>query len=583
MDRNEDNKGENEKESGYFKDFGVKLESEFEENTEHIKNKVLINEQNFFNTKDVHKSKEKKIVNKNVNNTESNIEERNTMVNSTKCEKVNDEACSKTIESNLNDPNYGKSVVESENNQSKNNKDNNANTSTYETKYTTNKSDDNIVNTEKINHNIIKDHEQTKNSKTQPNQIKKNENDIPTNNTTHVHNKIEYDNKEKLVCKKFDNKARSFETKCDYENKTDDSNSMYAKDDCEIVNNKLQNSSDFTSPSIVLQFKKTSENVEKFDFLNKKLKEKIKISLLKNTKNDNIIGDDNIHKLYRTQTVNKYDTLCINDKNNTMHVNNKNSAHQNLYKINARNSNYQPEKNNATENSQKHIKKSKINKNQISHSVFENNISDYFKEISKQTYDYIVKQNNAKIENEKVSSVSNKEKLISALVDYKDIEIENKKDRCDYRYGEIIENTNEQDNKYINRFFKKYKIDCNEKLETEDEFASLYIKQTEVNNKRKIKLEKLLKEKLQQKACLDALYMIDQSIVKMYYKKIKNKKKYKSNEYPIEIDEMLEKRRNFVRKYAEVLNRCVIDGENIFEDENVNTSEIGYDAKNFFK
>lgn len=220
-------------------------------------------------------------------------------------------------------------------------------------------------------------------------------------------------------------------------------------------------------------------------------------------------------------------------------------------------------------------------KNQISHISFENFVEKYFKEIDYSSFEYITKTRhiNLNIKSE-TNEISNKEMLISALIDDTEFDKNESMERYLKINNTVADDECDYINSGINAFFEENKIQA----QVEDnEILRMYKEQIAINNRRKAVLKDNLKRRMIYKSYLAAFKVIDDAMVKLYLKRIKNKKKYKNDEFFQEMNNILSKRRN-LKKEINVVEECedsLFEIGELFVEENVKTKDIGYVRKDF--
>lgn len=235
---------------------------------------------------------------------------------------------------------------------------------------------------------------------------------------------------------------------------------------------------------------------------------------------------------------------------------------------------------NTTRTQKAHVQREKT-KNQISHVSFESFIEKFFKDIDYSSFEYITKiKQSAYDVQDPGNEITNREKLISALID--DLGIEKVGPLEKYLRINCIkeQDDTENSNTVIDAFFDENNITS----QVEDsEIVKMYKMQMAINNNRKQILKERLRKRMVYKSYLAALKVIDDALIKLYLKRIKNKKKYKNEEFFQEINGILNKRRELKNEIKDVkqYEDCLYEIDDLFLTDNIGTKNVNYEHKDY--
>lgn len=218
----------------------------------------------------------------------------------------------------------------------------------------------------------------------------------------------------------------------------------------------------------------------------------------------------------------------------------------------------------------------------ISHVTFESYVDKYFKDIDFSLYEYITKIKQCTYDSkDKSNEITNREKLVSALIEQFDMEkIEPLEKYLKIDCFKEVENL-EISIKGIDDFFEDNGI----KTEVEDtELVKLYKKQMEINNNRKLIIKNKLKKRMIYKSYLSALKVLDDAMIKLYLKRLRNKKRYKNDEFLKEMSSIIKKRRELKEELKEhsKYEDFLFEVDELFVEDNVTAKQVNYNLKDFF-
>lgn len=224
---------------------------------------------------------------------------------------------------------------------------------------------------------------------------------------------------------------------------------------------------------------------------------------------------------------------------------------------------------------QKNLHCAEKTKNQVAHSYFENFCEKFFLDIN----EAILEPTQINIKKTFTKEISKKEKMISSLIDFADLNQIN----ISEKYVKIRgKSDNEFNDDVINKFFKENEI---EEEEIEHDLLKTYKKQIEINNLRKSIILKVMQTRMVYRSFLNSVRILDDNILKLYIKRIKNKKKYKNEEFFNELKFLIDKKKEFIKAFSgiEKYKDFLYELENLFCEENVNTKNYDYCGKDYFK
>lgn len=227
----------------------------------------------------------------------------------------------------------------------------------------------------------------------------------------------------------------------------------------------------------------------------------------------------------------------------------------------------------------KNVHQGEITKNQITHVFFEGFTGRFFADIDGAVFDKYTTNVDITVRSIHAQEMSNKEKLVSAIIDDFD-GLETVECEKIMRFKAL--NNEEESVIYdVEQFFIENNInyDCEE-----DEITMQYRKQNAINNKRREILKHAIETRMMYHSCLSAIKLMDDNIFKLYLKRLRNKKKYKYEDFATDLLALSNRKKELIeelKKYF-VYKDYMYETTRLFYDDNVNSKSFDYKITKYF-
>ncbi|EJW02152.1 hypothetical protein EDEG_03396 [Edhazardia aedis USNM 41457] len=232
--------------------------------------------------------------------------------------------------------------------------------------------------------------------------------------------------------------------------------------------------------------------------------------------------------------------------------------------------------------------------NQVAHTTFLNYCSDFLVDINTKSLKSITKKKEPNIDkflnanNSYFKEITYKELLLSAFIDQNE-PFELEETEKDLKLNSFLKTVNEKEDQnkeqFLKNFFEANNIVNDKHNDKQEMIADKYKKQLEINNRRKEKLFYIIKQRMVYKAYFTTLRTIENEIVCLYSKRVKTRKKTKNDEFLGQVNELIKKRQQLIDSFSNhcrIYEKLMYDFSAIFNEENINVKNLGFDQKNFF-
>ncbi|ELQ75307.1 putative Histone acetyltransferases subunit 3 protein [Trachipleistophora hominis] len=242
----------------------------------------------------------------------------------------------------------------------------------------------------------------------------------------------------------------------------------------------------------------------------------------------------------------------------------------------------------------------KPSQSEVSYDDFNSFLQDFFSDITKDAFEEIVSFPVINVEDINVNLYKSKciylsqnevnidDLLVSALMSENNEESFVTKNRYE---DDILFKPIKESETVVSEFFEKCKNFCekidlrNINIQEEDKIMGVLKKQIGINNGRRKNLSDILEKKLEVLSILKFLREIDKKIEKIAFKRIKNKRKKKSEDNIQQLLELIMERNQFYDAFKNEIETSLdvlSISHSIFNDENIDITSFGFAPKNFF-